>query len=100
MPLWYWIYSFLAPLGGDFPAENHLFACSKYVPSQKKVIRGLKKEDTPIVEGHRLYHNFIKPHEALKGKTPSEEAGITIEGNNKWLILMRRAIQYQKSKES
>ena len=61
-------------------------------------MRGLKIEDTPIIEGHRLYYNFIKPHEALDGKTPSEEAGITIEGDNKWLTLMHNAIQYKKAK--
>ena len=56
-----------------------------------------KKEDSKIIEGHRLYYNFIKPHESLGGKTPSEEAGITLEGDNKWLTLMKNAVQYQKS---
>ena len=41
--------------------------------------------------------DFIKPHEALNGKTPSEEAGITIEGKNKWLTLIHKAVQYQKA---
>jgi len=54
-------------------------------------------EDTSIVEGHRLYYNFIKPHESLNGRTPSEVAGITIEGNNKWLTLMRNAVRYNKN---
>jgi hypothetical protein len=58
----------------------------------------MKIEDTPIVEGHRLFYNFIKPHESLDGRTPSEEAGITIEGDNKWLTLVHKAIQYQKAK--
>ena len=52
-----------------------------------------------VVEGHRLYYNFLKLHEALNGRTPSEEAGITIEGDNKWLTLMHKARQYQKAKE-
>lgn len=59
-------------------------------------MRGLKIEDTPVVEGHRLFYNFIKPHESLDGKTPSEQAGITIEGDNKWLTLMKTAIWHQK----
>ena len=61
-------------------------------------MRAVKNKDTPIVEGHRLYYNFIKPHESLDGKTPSEEAGIEIEGDNKWLTLMRNAIHHQKTK--
>lgn len=61
-------------------------------------MRAVKNSNTPIVEGHRLYYNFIRSHEALDGKTPSEEAGITLEGDNKWLTLMRNAIQYNKGK--
>jgi len=65
---------------------------------REKTMRGLKVEDTPIVEGHRLYYNFVRPHESLDGKTPSEEAGITIEGKNKWLTLMKTSLAYQKYK--
>jgi len=61
-------------------------------------MRGIKIKATPIVESHRLYYNFIKPHEALDGRTPSEEAGIIIEGKDKWLTLMHNAIQFKKSK--
>jgi hypothetical protein len=43
-----------------------------------------------------LYYNFIKPYETLESKTPSEMACITIEGDNKWLTLMRKSIKYQK----
>ena len=57
----------------------------------------VKNSNTPIVEGHRLYYNYIRPHESLDGKTPSEEAGITIEGDNKWLTLMRKAIKHKKA---
>jgi len=60
---------------------------------REKTMRGLKVEDTPIIDGHRLYYNFVRPHEALDGKTPSEEAGIMIEGDNKWLTLMRKAVK-------
>ena len=64
-----------------------------------KIMSSLKVDSTPIVEGHRLFYNFIKPHEALNGETPSEEAGISIEGDNKWESLMRNAIRYEKSKQ-
>lgn len=62
-------------------------------------MRTVKNKDTPIVEGHRLYYNYIKPHESLGGKTPSEEAGITIEGDNKWLTLMRNSVKYQNAQK-
>jgi putative transposase len=54
-------------------------------------MRGLEKEDTAALKGYQLYHNFIRPNEALNGKTPSEACGITIEGKNKWITLIQNA---------
>ncbi len=58
---------------------------------REKVMRGLKTKDSPILKGYQLYHNYIRPHEALKGKTPSEVAGIIVEGNDKWMTLIQNA---------
>ncbi len=82
------------------PNNNHVERLYGSIRQREKVMRGLKVEDTPIVEGHRLYYNFIKPHESLNGKTPSEEAGINIEGDNKWLTLIKKSVQYQKTKKN
>ncbi len=49
------------------------------VRDHEKVMRGLKIDDTAILQGYQLFHNYIRPHEALDGKTPSEVCGITIE---------------------
>lgn len=81
------------------PNNNHVERLHGTMRDREKTMRGLKIEDTPIIDGHRLYYNFVRPHEALNGKTPSEEAGITIEGKNKWLALMHKARQYQKAQE-
>ena len=54
-------------------------------------MRGLKNTDTPIIAGYQLYHNYIRPHEALNGKTPAEACGITIEGQDKWKTLIENA---------
>ena len=80
------------------PNNNHVERLHGTIRQREKAMRGLKVDDTPVVEGHRLFYNFIKPHEALDGKTPSEEAGITIEGSNRWLTLMRSAIHCQNAK--
>jgi transposase-like protein len=61
------------------------------VRDREKVMRGLKTKDTPILSGIQLFHNWIKPHEGLGGKTPSEACGITVEGKNKWLTLIQNA---------
>lgn len=41
---------------------------------------------------------FLDSIRSLKGKTPSEMAGIEIEGSNKWLTLMKTAMRHQKNK--
>jgi hypothetical protein len=32
---------------------------------------------------YQIFHNFMRPHQTLKGKTPSEACGIKVEGENK-----------------
>jgi putative transposase len=54
-------------------------------------MRGLKSTDTPIIAGYQIFHNYMKPHEALKGKTPAEACGIKVEGDNKWITLIQNA---------
>jgi transposase-like protein len=63
------------------------------VRQREKVTRTLKRPDSPILAGYRLYHNYVRPHEALEGKTPAEKAGIEIKGVDKWLTLIQNASQ-------
>lgn len=58
---------------------------------REKVMRTLEKPDTEILSGMQIYHNYIRPHEALNGQTPSEAAGIKVEGKDKWLTLIQNA---------
>jgi hypothetical protein len=61
------------------------------IRDREKVMRGLKKTDTPILTGYQLFHNYIRPYMGLDGKTPSEVAGIKIEGDNRWITLIQNA---------
>jgi hypothetical protein len=54
-------------------------------------MRTLEKPDTAILSGMQIYHNYLRPHEALNGRTPSEAAGIRVEEENKWLTLIQNA---------
>ena len=54
-------------------------------------MRSLKNPDTPIIAGMQLYHNFVRPHMGLDGKTPADLAGIEVQGENKWLTLIQNA---------
>ena len=61
------------------------------IRDREKTMRGLKKNDTPILTGYQIYHNYLRPHMSLDGKTPSEMAGIKINGDNKWITLIQNA---------
>jgi len=63
------------------------------IRDREKVMRGLKKPDTPILSGYQIYHNYLRPHEALEGRTPAEACGIQVKGENKWLTLIQNASQ-------
>lgn len=51
---------------------------------------------TPLAEGQRIHYNFVKPHLALEGQTPAEVAGIGVGEPNKWMELLKKAIDLQK----
>jgi transposase-like protein len=61
------------------------------IRDREKTMRGLKTKDTPILTGYQLFHNYIRPHEGLEGKTPAEACGITVKGKNKWKTLIQNA---------
>jgi hypothetical protein len=55
------------------------------------LVRSLRKTDTPILTGYQIYHNYVRPHEALDGKTLAEACGIKVQGQDKWLTLIQNA---------
>lgn len=59
-----------------------------------KVMRGFKGQEKIFVEGFRTYYNFIKQHQGLNGRTPSEVVDIDLQLNgNRWLSLLRRSLE-------
>ena len=58
---------------------------------REKVMRGIKKDDSVMFDGYQIYHNYIRPHMGLNGKTPAQACGIDVQGNNKWLTLIQNA---------
>jgi transposase-like protein len=71
--------------------NNKMERLNGEVRDREKVMRSLKKSDTPILDGYRLFHNYMRPHMALDGKTPAELCGIQIEGKNKWKTIIENA---------
>jgi hypothetical protein len=62
-----------------------------------KVQRGWKTHKSAIAEGQRIYYNFVKPHKALDGKTPSEIVGIKMKEKNKWNNLLKLTTKSDRS---
>jgi hypothetical protein len=60
------------------------------IRKREKIMRGIKRDDTPISPINRIYYNFIRPHMGLDGATPAEAAGIGISGENKWMSILRQ----------
>ena len=76
--------------------NNKMERMNGEIRDREKTMRGLKINDTDILKGMQLFHNYIRPHEALDGKTPADACGIIIEGKNKWKTLIQNASQEKK----
>ena len=58
---------------------------------REKVFRGLKKFDTPLIDGMKAYYNYTKKHSALQGRTPAQASLIEVDGKNKWKTIIQNA---------
>ena len=72
------------PVRADIVAETE-------IRDREKVMRGLKKPETPIIPGYQIYHNYLRPHEALEGKTPADACGIEVQCENMGITLIQDA---------
>lgn len=77
-------------ISGDLN-NNKMERFNGEVRDREKVMRGLKRKDTPILKGYQIFHNYVRPHMGLNGLTPAEKAGIKIGGENKWITLIQNA---------
>ncbi|MGB8780366.1 MAG: hypothetical protein WCD81_06925 [Candidatus Bathyarchaeia archaeon] len=77
-------------LRGDMN-NNKMERMNGEVRDREKILRGIEKDDSTMLSGYQLYHNFIRPHMALDGKTLAEMYGLKVEGENKWKTLIENA---------
>ncbi|MGH2638742.1 MAG: hypothetical protein ACRDF4_05590 [Rhabdochlamydiaceae bacterium] len=54
-------------------------------------MRGIKTVNTPILKGYQIFHNYLRAHSGLEGRTPAQVAGIKVEGEDKWKTLIENA---------
>lgn len=76
--------------------NNKMERLNGEIRDREKTMRGLKTVKTDVFNGMQIYHNFIRPHEALEGKTPASQCGIEIQGDNKWLTFIQNASRERK----
>ncbi|MHA1665594.1 MAG: hypothetical protein ACTSVW_07165 [Candidatus Njordarchaeales archaeon] len=65
------------------------------IRKRDKVLRALKKTDgNSIVDGFRIYYNFIRPHQFLNGLTSAEMSGLNLNlKGNRWLSLIKQNLK-------
>jgi putative transposase len=63
------------------------------IRQRNKVMRGLDDEATAqtMMDGLRIYYNFIRPHMALNGQTPSEVSNIAETNERSWKSLIKKS---------
>jgi len=64
------------------------------IRQRNKVMRGLDDEQTAqtMMDGLRIYYNFLRPHMALDGKTPAQEAKLVSDTEKvNWASLIKKA---------
>jgi putative transposase len=71
--------------------NNRMERLNGEIRDREKVMRSIKKTDSPILAGYQIFHNYVRPHMGLEGKTPAEAAGIEIKGKNKWITIIQNA---------
>ena len=81
----------------DRDNNNKMERLNGEIRDREKVFRGLKKFDTPLIDGMKAYYNFTKKHGSLKGKTPAEQALIEVDGKNKWITLIQNASLHREN---
>lgn len=78
--------------GKIHPTNNMMERLNGEIRDREKVFRDLKRMDTPIIQGMKLWYNFSKEHGGLGGDvTPSEAALIKVDGDNKWKTIIQNA---------
>ena len=81
----------------DKDNNNKMERLNGEIRDREKVFRGLKKMDTAVLDGMRVYYNFTKKHSGIAGMTPAEASLIEVDGKNKWKTIIQNASLYKNA---
>ena len=76
---------------GDRSNNNLMERFNGWIRARTRSAMGLKKIDSALPHGLRMFRNFIRPHGGLGGITPAEAAGIAVEGPDRLATLVQNA---------
>jgi hypothetical protein len=67
------------------------------IRQRNKVMRGLDDMETAqtMMDGLRIYYNFLRPHAALHGETPAQKAKIENDKPD-WITLIRKTTKHRR----
>jgi len=72
-------------LANQGDSNNRIERLQGTIKNWTKAKRGLKSRSQALVEGYRLYYNFIRPHMALSNKAP-----VNMNKDGRWLLLLEK----------
>jgi transposase-like protein len=77
----------------DHSNNNMIERLHGTIRQRSKVMRGLDGMETAqtMMDGLRIYYNFIRPHTALDGKTPAQKAKVSDSEGADWLSFIKKA---------
>ena len=81
----------------DRDNNNEMEHLNGEICDREKVFRGLKKFDTPRIDGLKTYYNFTKKHLALQGRTPAQASVIKVDGKNRWKTIIQNASLHREN---
>ena len=78
-------------------SNNNMVERLGTIRQRNKVMRGLDDMKTAqtMMDGMRIYYNFLRPNSALDGKTPAQKANIETD-EAKWMSLIKKASRHQR----
>lgn len=79
--------------------NNKMERMNGEIRDREKVMRGIKRMDTPILKGYQIYHNYFREYQGLGNRTSAEIAGIKIAGENKMIMVIQNATLEEKSEK-
>ena len=81
----------------DRDNNNKMERLNGEIRDREKVFRGLKKFDTPLIDGMKAYYNYTKKHSALQGRTPAQASLIEVDGKNRWKTIIQNASLHREN---